>query len=158
MHQVVKNKCISVEKSTFLLAQLEISERNYTDLKRICKSEGIFFPSYKDVSQYRLTITIANELIFIRNASQITFGIGLSYQSLLDQTISQILETLQTEHKFEFTIKISTLYHLYWLSSGQISDFSGFQIGDNYVIFNFWEALEKFCVQKMEFLGSITYM
>ena len=102
--QLVRNNCISVEKSTFLLSQLEIGKRKYADLKRICKSEGIIFPSYKDVSQYRSTITLDKELILIRNSSNNTIGIGISYRSLLEQTVSQILETLPAEKTFELPL------------------------------------------------------
>ena len=33
-----------------------------------------------------------------------------------------------------YSVIFSTLYHVYWLSSGQISHFPDFQTGDNFVI------------------------
>ena len=99
-YQVVRNSCVFVEKSI----QLEIGKRKYADLKRICKSEGITFPSHKVVSQYRSTITLDKEQILIRNIVNNTIGIGISYKSLLEQTVSRILETFRTEQTFEFPL------------------------------------------------------
>ena len=100
-------KHISIDKSTFLLGQLEIGKRKYIELKRLCKSDNIIFPKYEEISQYRVDITLAKEFIFIRNVSEAPIGVGLSYISVIKQTISRLLESLPTDSEFEFPLTFS---------------------------------------------------
>ena len=93
---------IPIEKCTFLLAQLELSEGEYICLKRVCKSDGVIFAKYKDISQFRSDFTLDKELIFIRNKSELTLGIGISYSSSIRQTISSILIALPSVEDSKF--------------------------------------------------------
>ena len=102
-------RIIPIEKCTFLLAQLELSKRKYICLKRVYKSDGVIFAKYKDISQFRSDITLDKELIFIRNKSELTISIGISYSSIIRQTISRILISLPSveDSKFPLTFTLS---------------------------------------------------
>ena len=91
-------------KSIFLLSQLDIGKRKYVDLKRVCKTEGIIFPSYKYLTLYRKHITLDQELKNIRDQSQVSIGIGISYQLIIKQTISRLVETLATFINSDFPL------------------------------------------------------
>ena len=67
---------ISIEKFAFLLAQLEISKRKFIDFKRVCKSDGVIFAKYIDISQFRSDIKLDNVLILIRDKSELPIGMG----------------------------------------------------------------------------------
>ena len=95
---------ISIEKSTFLLSQLEIGKRKYIDLKRVCKSEGVIFAKYKDISQFRSQITLDKEFILILNTTELPIGIGISYISIMRQTISRLLQTLSPVMDIQFPL------------------------------------------------------
>ncbi|KAI6648702.1 hypothetical protein LOD99_7928 [Oopsacas minuta] len=84
---------ISIAKSTFLLGQLEI--------------DNVLFPKYELISQYRADITLEKEFIFIRNVSDAPMGVGISYISIIKQTISRLLESLPTDSEFEFPLTFS---------------------------------------------------
>ncbi|KAI6648498.1 hypothetical protein LOD99_8130 [Oopsacas minuta] len=98
---------ISIAKSTFLLGQLEIGKRKYIELRRLCKSDNVLFPKYELISQYRADITLEKEFIFIRNVSDAPMGVGISYISIIKQTISRLLESLPTDSEFEFPLTFS---------------------------------------------------
>ncbi|KAI6650537.1 hypothetical protein LOD99_7588 [Oopsacas minuta] len=96
-----------LEISTFLLGQLEIGKRKYIELRRLCKSDNVLFPKYELISQYRADITLEKEFIFIRNVSDTPMGVGISYISIIKQTISRLLESLPTDSEFEFPLTFS---------------------------------------------------
>ena len=48
-----------------------------------------------------------SEFIFIRNVSDAPMGVGISYISIIKQTISRLLESLPTNSEFEFPLTIS---------------------------------------------------
>ena len=70
-----------IDKSAFLLDLLEIGRREYTNFRRLCKSEQTTFPSYSRL--YRHSITLTNELVFVHNEMNIAIGIAISYRNIL---------------------------------------------------------------------------
>ena len=46
-------KHLPIDKSGFLLDFFEIGKRKYTNLRRLCMPEKIFFPAYNKLAEYR---------------------------------------------------------------------------------------------------------
>ena len=103
------NKTLSIEKSTFLLDQLEIGKQKYTDLKRLLKADNFFIPPYKLVALHRAEITLANDLHYVRNPDEVVIGIRVSYQMMLKQTVSRLVSTLPqlSDGQFPLALRIS---------------------------------------------------
>ena len=71
-----------------------MGKQKYIYLKRVCKSDGVVFAKYKDVYKFRSDITLDKEFIFIRNSSEVSIGIGVSYTSIMRQTVTRLLQTI----------------------------------------------------------------
>ena len=85
-----------------------MGKRKYIDLKRLCKPDGVIFPGHKAISQFRMDITLDNEFICIRNNSEVPIGIGVSYISIMKQTITRLLESLSvSDLQFPLTFRAS---------------------------------------------------
>ena len=100
------NNILSIEKSTFLLDQLEIGKQKYTDLKRLLKANSFFLPPYKLVALHRAEITLANDLQYVSNSNQITIGIYASYRMMLKQTVVRLLSTLPQLNNDQFPLAL----------------------------------------------------
>ena len=98
-----------IDKSAFLLDQLEIGKRKYIELRKLLKSENVHFPPYLDVAHYRTDITIANELQLLWNKCEYAIGIRIPYNRILQQTVSRLIDTLPEikEDRFPLSMKIS---------------------------------------------------
>ena len=95
--------------SAILLDQLEIGKQKYTDLKRLLKTENVFIPAYKVVALHRAEITLANDLQYVYNSTQVTVGICISYRMVLKQTLTRLLSTLPNlnDSQFPLALRIS---------------------------------------------------
>ena len=98
-----------LEKSVYLLDLLEIGKRKYTDFRLLCKSEGLMFPQYSKLADYRANIVLSNELSYLQKGQSENIGIKISYRSLLKQTLSRLVQTIPQfdESKYPLTFKIS---------------------------------------------------
>ena len=63
------------EKSAFLLDSLEIGKRKYSNIRKLCKTEGIIFPTYNKVASFRSDISLSNRIKLIECDGQ-TVGAG----------------------------------------------------------------------------------
>ena len=97
------------DKSVFLLDFLEIGKRKYTNMRKLCKTENIIFPSYNRIADYRANIVLSSEIIDIQNANAVNIGVGISYKSLLLQTTLSLLEIIPQfpNSRYPLTVKIS---------------------------------------------------
>ena len=98
-----------LEKSMFLLDLLEIGKRKYTDFRLLCKQEGLIFPQYAKLAEYRSDIVLSNELVYLQKAVSGNIGIAISYRSILRQTISRLVQTIPhiDASKYPLTFKVS---------------------------------------------------
>ena len=86
-------KQLSIDKSAFLLDSPEIGKRKYTNLRKLCKSEGIIFPSYDEIALFRTEISHSARIELVQSDGQ-TIGAGYSYKEIVQHTIERILQTI----------------------------------------------------------------
>ena len=84
-------KQLPIEKSAFLLDSLEIGKRKYSNIRKLCKTEGIIFPTYKKVASFRSDISLSNRIKLIECDGQ-TIGAGYSYFEIIKHTTERILK------------------------------------------------------------------
>ena len=92
-----------------LLDLLENGKRKYTDFRLLCKQEGLIFPQYVKLAEYRSDIVLSNELVYLQKAVSGNIGIAISYRSILRQTISRLVQTIPhiDASKYPLTFKVS---------------------------------------------------
>ena len=86
-------KELSIDKSTFLLDCLEIGKRKYKNLRKLCKLDGIIFPSYDKIALFRTEISLSTGIELVQSDGQ-TIGAGYSYKEIVQHTTERILQTV----------------------------------------------------------------
>ena len=89
-------KQLSISKSAFLLDILEIGKRKYSNMRKLCKSDGIFFPSYDKIAFLRFEISLNAGIQFVQRDGH-TFGAGYSYKEIVQHTAERILQTITVD-------------------------------------------------------------
>ena len=76
---------------------------------KISPQEGLIFPQYVELAEYGSDIVLSNELVYLQKAVSGNIGIGISYRSILRQTISRLVQTIPhiDESKYPLTFKVS---------------------------------------------------
>ena len=97
-------KELSIDKSAFLLDCLEIGKRKYKNLRKLCKSEGIIFPSYDKIALFRTEISLSTGIELVQSDGQ-TIGAGYSYKEIVQHTTERILQTI-TIHPTQYPLEI----------------------------------------------------
>ena len=95
---------LSIDKSAFLLDSLEIGKRKYKNLRKLCKSEGIIFPSYDKIALFRTEISLSTGIELVQSDGQ-TIGAGYSYKEIVQHTTERILQTI-TIHPTRYPLEI----------------------------------------------------
>ena len=89
-------KQLSLDKSAFLIDCLEIGKRKYSSIRKLCKPEGIVFPTYKKVASFRSEISLSNRIKLVETDGY-TIGAGYSYQEIVQHTTERILQTITVD-------------------------------------------------------------
>ena len=99
-------KQLPIDKSAFLLDILEIGKRKYSNIRKLCKPEGIIFPSYDHIAIFRSQIALTQKIKFIHKEGQ-NIGVTHSYFELVKHTAERILQTMELnsqQYPIEFEI------------------------------------------------------
>ena len=99
-------KQLPIDKSAFLLDILEIGKRKYSNIRKLCKPEGIIFPSYDHIAIFRSQIALTQKFKFIHKEGQ-NIGVTHSYFELVKHTAERILQTMELnsqQYPIEFEI------------------------------------------------------
>ena len=99
-------KQLLIDKSAFLLDILEIGKRKYSNIRKLCKPEGIIFKSYDHIAIFRSQIALTQKIKFIHKEGQ-NIGVTHSYFELVKHTAERILQTMELnsqQYPIEFEI------------------------------------------------------
>ena len=89
-------KQLSIDKSAFLLDCLEIGKRKYSNIRKLCKPEGIIFPSYDKIALFQSEISLSARIQLVQTDGQ-TIGAGYPYKEIVQHTAERILQTITVD-------------------------------------------------------------
>ena len=85
---------------------LEIGKRKYSNTRKLCKPEGIIFPSYDHIAIFRSQIALTPKIKFIHKEGQ-NIGVTHSYFELVKHTAERIIRTVELNfHKIQSNLRL----------------------------------------------------
>ena len=106
----------------------------------------LFFPGYKCLTLNLKQITLDQELNNIRNQSDVSLGIGISYQLIAKQTIARLLETLSIISNSDFSLSFTATDGLDGSGSHHVyNQLSRLSESKDYLLFAFKPLFIKDC-------------
>ena len=101
------SKVLSLDKASYLLDMLEIGRRKYTEMRRLCLTENILFPSYGKLAKHRCDIGLVNDFVFIEHEKySVPIGLAISYRKIVIQTTNRLLANIPDLGHCTFPLKL----------------------------------------------------
>lgn len=95
-----------IDKSAFLLDFLEIGRRKYTELRKLCRTEDIVFPSYNHLASYRNEVGLLNRIAVV-NKDLTPVGVSISYQEIVSHTLKRLLSMIKITDPTEYPLTLT---------------------------------------------------